>query len=187
MQIHKEKTLKNKKNFITVLIITAIVVIIGGWSFLSPSKKTYNSFTDIFKTMDISTKNRKANIAALEKFSKEKNYTFQEAKDKNISKILVTSKDYIQNLIYSPEENALSFIKMNGTELTMPDKKKIKNISKEDSFDKVIDELGEPDTMHKNENGLILLKWADKSEKGYIYLTIELEDNKVTEIRNTEI
>lgn len=179
--------MKNKKVFIVILISVALVAIIGVWLFVSSNKKTYNSFPDIFKTMDVSTKNEKSNIETLKRFAEKNEYTFQEAKDKNISKILVVSKDYIQNLIYSPKENELSYMKMNSADLTMPDEKKIKNIAEEDSFDKVIDELGEPDTMHKNESGLILLKWADKSEKGYVYLTIELEDNKVTEIRNTEI
>lgn len=179
--------MKNKKRIIAALICIILIAIIGGWLFISFNKKTYNSFPDIFKTMDISTKNEQTNIEHLRRFANKNKYTFHETKDKNISKILVTTKDYIQNLIYSPKENELSFIKMKGTDLTMPDEKKIQNVAEEDSFDKVIDELGEPDTMHKNENGVILLKWADESETGYVYLTIELEDNKVIEIRNTEI
>jgi Tfp pilus assembly protein PilO len=80
--IHKEKILKNKKIFITILISTALVIIIGGWLFLSSNKKTYNSFTDLFKTMDVSTQNRKANIAALEKFSNKKTTLFKKLKTK---------------------------------------------------------------------------------------------------------
>jgi hypothetical protein len=72
---------------------------------------------------------------------------------------------------------------MNSSELTMPDEKKIKNIAKEDSFDKVIAELGEPDKMNKNEDGLTILRWDDRLEKRYVYLVIELENNIVTKIR----
>ncbi|MBO0447628.1 hypothetical protein JZO78_14935 [Enterococcus ureilyticus] len=143
--------MKNKKNFIVTLISVALVAIIGGWLFVSSNKKTYNSFPDIFKTMDVSTKSEKSNTET-------------------------------QNLIYSPEENELSFIKMNSADLPMPDEKKIKNIAEEDSFDKVINELGEPDSMKKDGNGLIVLIWRDTLEKGYESLSIELKDNKVTNL-----
>lgn len=175
--------MKNKKTFIVTLISVVLVAIIGGWLFVSSNNKTYASFPDIFEKMDISTKNEKANIESLKRFAEKNEYTFQKGKDKNRSKFLIVSKDYIQNLIYSPKDNELSFMKMKSDDVTMPEEKKIKNIAEEDSFDKVIEELGEPDTMHKNENGLILLKWADKSEKGYVSLSIELNDDKVTKIR----
>lgn len=179
--------MKNKKIFIIILISVALVAIIGGYLFVSSNKKSYNSFPDIFKTMDVSADNAKFNIETLKKFAKKNEYTFQETKDNNVSKISVVSKDYIQNLIYSPEENELSFIKMNSNDLTMPEEKKIKNIAEEDSFDKVMNELGEPDTMEKNGNGLIILRWRDKTEKGYVSFSIELEDNKVTKITKVEI
>ncbi|MGX7149819.1 hypothetical protein [Enterococcus ureasiticus] len=179
--------MKNKKVFIIILISVSLVAIIGGWLFVSSNKKTYNSFPDIFKTMDVSTKNEKSNIETLKRFAEKNEYIFQEGKDKNVSKISIISKDYIQNLIYSPEENELSFIKMNSNDLTMPEEKKIKNIAEEDSFDKVMNELGEPDKMRQNGDGLIVLRWDDTSEKGYLSLSIELEDNKVTKITKVEI
>lgn len=179
--------MKNKKVIIVSLISVAIIVIIGGWLFVSSNKKTYNSFPDIFKTMDVSTKSEKSNTETLKRFAEKNDYTFQETKDNNVSKILVVSKDYIQNLIYSPEENELSFIKMNSADLTMPDEKKIKKIAEEDSFDKVINELGEPDSMKKDGNGLIVLIWRDTLEKGYESLSIELKNNKVTKVTNLDI
>ena len=76
---------------------------------------------------------------------------------------------------------------MNSNDLTIPDEKNIKKITEEDSFDKVMNELGEPDKMRKNGDGLIVLRWDDTSEKGYLSLSIELEDNKVTKITKVEI
>lgn len=55
----------------------------------------------------------------------------------------------------------------------------INDIKEKYPFDKVIDELGEPDKMEKDGNELIVLKWEDNSEKEYIYLSIELDDNKI--------
>lgn len=179
--------MKNKKTFIVILISVVLVAIIGGWLFVSSNNKTYASFPDIFEKMDISTKNEKANIESLKRFAEKNEYTFQEAKDRNIEKILVISKDYIQNLTYSPEENELRFMKMNSADLTMPKEKKIKNIAEKDPFSKVIDELGEPDKMKKDGNGLIVLRWEDKLEKGYVYLSIELKDDKVTKIETEKI
>lgn len=37
--------------------------------------------------------------------------------------------------------------------------------------------------MNKNEDGLTILRWDDRLEKGYVYLVIELENNIVTKIR----
>lgn len=179
--------MKNKKVLIIILISITLTVIIGGWLFVSSNKKTYNSFPDIFKTMDISTKNEKANIESLKRFAEKNEYTFQEGKDKNRSKFLIVSKDYIQNLIYSPKDNELAFMKMDSDDVTMPEEKQIKNIAEEDPFSKVINELGEPDKMRKNEDGLTVLRWDDTSETGYVSLSIELEDNKVTKIKKEEI
>lgn len=179
--------MKKKKKFIVILISVAIVAIIGGGLFVFFNKKTYSSFPDIFRTMDVSTKNEKSNIEALRRFAEKNEYTFQDVKDKNVSKILVVSKDYIQNLIYSPNNNELLFMKMNINDAKMPEEKKIDSIKVEDSFSKVIGELGEPDNMRKTGDGLIVLSWRSKEGKGYAYLSIELENNKVTKIQKDEI
>lgn len=170
-----------KKNNIKKVIASAIAIsiLVGGGVYFGVTKKNYKSFSDSFKKMEISREAQDENIEKLEKFAKKKGYSFSETEKSNKLVVLVVSKDYVQNLMYNPEENRLNYRKMGSADISDSQKKKIATIEVADSFEKVISKLGEPDRMEKDNTGMVTFEWGSVSN----YSRIVMEDNIVTEIK----
>lgn len=170
-----------KKKSMKKVIIAAIVsiLLVGGVVYFGVTKKNYQSFSDSFKKMEISSDEKEQNIEKLKKFAEKKGYTFSETEKSNKLVILVVSKDYVQNLMYNPEENRLNYRKMGSTNISESQKKKMATIKVEDSFEKVISKLGEPDRMEKDNMGMVTFEWGSVSN----YSQIMMVDNKVTEVK----
>lgn len=170
-----------KKKSMKKVIIAAIVsiLLVGGVVYFGVTKKNYQSFSDSFKKMEISSDEKEQNIEKLKKFAEKKGYTYSKVEKSDKLMVLVVSKDYVQNLMYSPEENRLNYRKMNSADISESQKKKVKALKVGDSFEKVMRRLGEPDKMEKDHTGKLVVNWGSVTK----YSQIAFVGNKVVEVK----
>lgn len=168
-----------KKRKTGFLIIFLGLIIIGGCVYLLLGRNSYESFVDIIKEMDVSAEREQENIKKLEAFSKENDYDFTAVNESGTTKVMVVSKDHLQNFLYSVDEQRLWFKIMAQSDQAVPEKEKLEKVNVGDSFDKVIEELGDPNGMSKDKDNLTILSWENDTER----VEVLLKENQVTEIR----